>query len=89
MRALLAAIQEAVRQGDFTYSAHAFERAEERDISPIEIEEAILATNAEIIEDYADDSRGRKLSSPGLDSDNAPNPRPSLLSSTGRGDHCL
>jgi hypothetical protein len=52
------AIQSAVEAGEYTFNRHALERAEERDISPSEIEEALLATNSEVIEDYPDDFRG-------------------------------
>jgi len=58
MRELLRAIQSAVTVDDRTFSRHGFEQAEERDISPGEIEQALLAANAEIIEDYPEDFRG-------------------------------
>ena len=58
MRELLRAIQSAVTAGDYTFSRHGFERAEERDISPGQVEQALLTTNAEIIEDYPEDFRG-------------------------------
>jgi hypothetical protein len=58
VRELLAAIQYAAREGDYAFTPHAFQRAEERDITPTEVEEALLAENAEIIENYPDDSRG-------------------------------
>ncbi len=58
MRELLAAIQDAVRAGDYAFTPHAFQRAEERDVTPGEVEEALLAGNAEIIENYPGDSRG-------------------------------
>ena len=37
---------------------HAVHQAEERRITPVEVEEALLADGSEIIEDYPDDARG-------------------------------
>ena len=55
---LLAEMRECVSRGALTLSLHAVEKAEERDISPHEIEEALLAEETEIIEDYPIDPRG-------------------------------
>ena len=55
---LLAQIREHVARGAYTLSWHAIEKAEEREIVSDEIEEALLAEAAEIIEDYPRDPRG-------------------------------
>ena len=55
---LLRAIQALVKARDYGFTVHGFEQAEERDITPEEIERALLAANAEIIEDYPEDERG-------------------------------
>ena len=46
-------IQRRVREGDYRFTIHAFERCVERDISPEQIKNAIL--RGEIIEDYPED----------------------------------
>lgn len=49
----LAAIQEAVAQGNYLYAQHALQRMIDRHISRAEIEQVIA--NAELIEDYPSD----------------------------------
>jgi len=49
-------IREAIRRGEYRLTIHAVERCIERNISPKEIEEAIL--NGEIIEYYSKDKYG-------------------------------
>lgn len=51
-------IRGAVARQTYTFSFHAFERAEERGILAAEVEAALLAEDAEIIEDYPEDPRG-------------------------------
>lgn len=46
-------IQQALRNGQFEFSRHAFRRAVERNISETEIRQA--GAGAELIEDYPDD----------------------------------
>jgi hypothetical protein len=55
---LLAQIRECVSRSALSLSLHALAKAEERDITPHEIEEALLAEDAEMIEDYPRDPRG-------------------------------
>jgi hypothetical protein len=55
-KANLAAIQQAVAQGDYRYTAHALQRTTVRHISRAEIEQAIV--QAEIIESYPEDKYG-------------------------------
>ena len=55
---LLSEIQERIRLRDYRLTLHAAERSIQRHISVSEIEEALLATGAELIENYRDDPRG-------------------------------
>lgn len=55
-KADLEAVQKAVAQGDYRYTAHALQRTTTRHISRIEIEEAVV--KAEIIEEYPEDKYG-------------------------------
>ena len=52
----LSAIQKAVAQANYRYTAHALERTTERHISRAEVEQAV--TRAEIIESYPQDTYG-------------------------------
>ena len=52
----LNALREAFRQRDYILTAHASDRAVQRDIGSGEIDEAILA--GEVIEDYPEDKYG-------------------------------
>ncbi|RLB75483.1 MAG: DUF4258 domain-containing protein [Deltaproteobacteria bacterium] len=54
--AKIESIREAIRQGEYRFTIHALERCIERNISPKEIEKAIL--NGEIIEYYSQDKYG-------------------------------
>jgi hypothetical protein len=54
---VIESIQKRVREGDYRFTIHAFERCAERDISPEQTKEAILS--GEIIEDYPEDKYGR------------------------------
>jgi hypothetical protein len=49
-------LREVFREKDYILTAHASDRAVQRDISSSEIEEAVLA--GEVIEDYPDDKYG-------------------------------
>jgi hypothetical protein len=49
-------IRERVKRGDYRFTVHGFERCVERNISPTDVEYAILS--GEIIEDYPDDKYG-------------------------------
>lgn len=49
-------IKKQVKAGDYRFTVHSLERCVERNISPNEIMDAILA--GEVIEDYADDKYG-------------------------------
>ena len=53
---MIKAIKEHVKKGDYRFTIHGFERCIERDISPVEIEQAILS--GETIEDYPKDKYG-------------------------------
>ncbi|MCH7718540.1 MAG: DUF4258 domain-containing protein [Chloroflexi bacterium] len=55
---LLAAIREVISSRRYLFTLHAIHQAEERKITPREVEQALLAISAEIIEDYPDDPRG-------------------------------
>lgn len=55
---LLREIRDALAQRRYAFTVHAVHQAEERTITPLEVEEAILAESSEIIEDYHDDPRG-------------------------------
>ncbi len=55
---LLEAIREAISSRRYLFTLHAVQQAEERKIRPGEVEEAVLAGSAEIIEDYPHDHRG-------------------------------
>jgi hypothetical protein len=55
---LLAVVRDAVVQQTYVSSFHAVEKAEERGLVAAEIEEALLAEDCEIIEDYLEDHRG-------------------------------
>jgi len=55
---LLREIQIAVSRRNYVFTLHATRQAERRHIRPQEVEEAILAEIAEIIEDYPGDPRG-------------------------------
>lgn len=50
---IVAAIQEAVRAGNYRFSQHARQRLSSREISVAEVEDAV--TSGEVIEDYPDD----------------------------------
>lgn len=58
MRQELAGIREAFATRRHLFTLHAVRQAEERKITPHEVEQAVLATTAEIIEDYPEDPRG-------------------------------
>ncbi|HEX9641547.1 MAG TPA: DUF4258 domain-containing protein [Candidatus Krumholzibacteria bacterium] len=55
---LLARIRECFASNSYVFTWHAIEKGEERGILIEEVEEAVLAEDAEIIEDYPEDSRG-------------------------------
>ena len=55
---LLAQIRECFSRSSYVFTWHAIEKGEERGILIDEVEEAVLAEDAEIIEDYPEDSRG-------------------------------
>jgi hypothetical protein len=55
---VLRGIQEATATGRYLVTLHAFRQTEERHIALLEIEEAVLSDEAEVIEDYPDDRRG-------------------------------
>ncbi len=55
---LLANIREAIASRRYLLTLHAVRQAEEREIAVQEIEEAFLAGDPEIIEDYPQDARG-------------------------------
>lgn len=55
---LLQELQSIIASGRYEFTWHATERMEERNIVVLDVEEAILAEAAEIIEDYPDDYRG-------------------------------
>ena len=55
---LLRAIQDSVRNGFYLYSIHAAERSTVRFISEAEVEEVLLSTESEVVEDYPNDPRG-------------------------------
>ncbi len=52
----LAAIQEAIAEGNYKYTLHAAQRTTERHISRLELEEVIA--KAEIIQEYPQDKYG-------------------------------
>jgi len=56
MSIVIEGIQKRVREGDYRFTIHAFERCVERSISPKQIKSAIL--NGEIVENYPDDKYG-------------------------------
>ena len=58
MESLLDAIQAEVRKRDYRFTLHAGDRMTKRHISVDEVKEVILSNNAEIIEDYPEDTRG-------------------------------
>ena len=66
---LLREIRHELAQRRYAFTIHAVHQAEERTITPLEVEEAILADSSEMIEDYPDE--GSKLSDPRLDSETA------------------
>jgi len=49
-------IKNQVKKGDYRFTLHGFERCVERDISPDEVQDAILS--GEVIEDYPKDKYG-------------------------------
>ena len=51
-------IHSAISSRAYGFTLHAVRQAEERRITPGEVEEAVLAEAAEIIEDYPEDPRG-------------------------------
>lgn len=53
---MIEGIKKRVREGDYWFTIHAFERCVERDISPEQIKNAILS--GKIIEDYPEDKYG-------------------------------
>ena len=55
---LLRQIRTCVASGDYTLRWHALEQAEQREILLEEIEQALLAEDSEIVEDYPEDTRG-------------------------------
>jgi hypothetical protein len=55
---LLQRIKSGISSRSYAFTIHAVRQAEERRITPSEVEEAILAEAAEIIEDYPEDPRG-------------------------------
>ncbi len=58
MRQELTGIREALATRRYLFTLHAIRQAEERKITPHEVEQAVLAVEAEIIEDYPHDARG-------------------------------
>ncbi|MCH7838503.1 MAG: DUF4258 domain-containing protein [Chloroflexi bacterium] len=54
----LAGIREAFATRHHLFTLHAVRQAEERKITPREVEQAVLATTAQIVEDYPEDPRG-------------------------------
>ena len=56
MEVKINSIREAIKQGKYCFTIHAFERCIERNISPNEVKEAIL--NGDIIEYYPQDKYG-------------------------------
>jgi hypothetical protein len=55
---LLAEIRDAFARQAYRISAHALEKMAEREIVSTDVEEVVLAEEAEIIEDYPEDPRG-------------------------------
>jgi hypothetical protein len=55
---LLAGIREAFAASRYLFTLHAVRQAEEREITARQVKEAVLAMDAEIIEDYPQDRRG-------------------------------
>jgi hypothetical protein len=56
--ALLAEIKRVFAARRYGYSRHAVRRAEERIVTPAEVEEALRSADAEVIADYPRDPRG-------------------------------
>ncbi len=56
-KALLEAIQAKVKERDYRFTLHAGDRMTERHIAVREVEEALLSSSAELIEDYPEDPR--------------------------------
>ena len=55
---MLCEIQSKVLARDYRYTLHASERLTERHYSVRDVEDALLSTDAEVIEDYNQDPRG-------------------------------
>ncbi len=55
---ILLEIRDIVARRAYAFTIHAVRQAEEREITPAEMEEAILDERSEIIEDYPNDARG-------------------------------
>lgn len=55
---VLNALREAFASRHYLFTLHAVRQAEERRISPTEIEEAMLRADRDVIEDYPNDARG-------------------------------
>lgn len=72
MEGLLAGIQAEVRKGNYRFTLHAGDKMTERHISAHEVREAILSNNAEIIEDYPEDTRGPSCLILGMTSNGQP-----------------
>jgi len=56
-KALLEGIQARVKERDYRFTLHAGDRMTERHISIKKVEEALLSSGAEVIEDYPEDPR--------------------------------
>ena len=56
-KALPEGIQARIKERDYRFTLHAGDRMTERHISVGEIEEALLSSRAEVIEDYPEDPR--------------------------------
>ena len=57
IQSLLDGIRAEIRSGSYRFTIHAGERMIERHVAVSEVEEAILAESAEVIEDYPGDPR--------------------------------
>ena len=55
---LLLELQRALAREEYSFTLHAIAKMEERGIVSTDVEEALLAAEAEIIEDYPEDPRG-------------------------------
>ena len=71
-KALLEGIQARVKERDYRFTLHAGGRMTERHISVEEVEEALLSSDAEVIEDYPEDPRSPSCLILGMAGDGRP-----------------